>query len=117
MTEIFNLVAGNRQKERPLIWRQRSPKAALVGGDFLRLTVNLFVSAWCRAGNPAPALGTLSGRRIAPKIARMLQQGTFMKAFCSKGRMRPLLEKIPVHVILDPKVALIGAALTAVREK
>ena len=30
--------------------------------------------------------------------------------------MRPLLEKIPVHVILDPKVGLIGAALMAVKE-
>jgi len=31
--------------------------------------------------------------------------------------MRPLLEQIPVHVILNPKVGLIGAALQGVREK
>jgi len=28
-----------------------------------------------------------------------------------------LLQKVPVHVILNPKVGLIGAALTAVKEK
>jgi glucokinase len=30
--------------------------------------------------------------------------------------MRPLIEKIPVRVILDPKVGLIGAALPEVKE-
>jgi glucokinase len=33
-----------------------------------------------------------------------------MEAFRDKGRMRDLMHRIPVHVILNPKVALIGAA-------
>ena len=33
-----------------------------------------------------------------------------MSAFCAKGRMRPLLESIPVRVVINPAVGLIGAA-------
>jgi glucokinase len=42
-----------------------------------------------------------------------MQQGTFMKTFLAKGRMRSLLKHIPVHIILNPKVGLIGAAVRA----
>jgi glucokinase len=33
-----------------------------------------------------------------------------MKAFLDKGRFADLLQQVPVHVILNPKVALMGAA-------
>ena len=33
-----------------------------------------------------------------------------MKAFCNKGRFGKMLSTIPVHVILNPKIALLGAA-------
>ena len=33
-----------------------------------------------------------------------------MAAFCAKGRMRPLLEGMPVKVILNDRAALYGAA-------
>lgn len=94
-------------------------KAAQTNADFLsEQTMNLFITAYgAEAGNLAlkvlPFGGLYLAGGIAPKILPMLQQGAFMKAFSNKGRMRPLLEKVPVHVILDPKVALIGAALVA----
>jgi glucokinase len=96
-------------------------KAALASGDFLcEQAMNLFITAYgAEAGNLAlkilPFGGLYLAGGIAPKILPLLQQGAFMKAFSNKGRMRPLLEKIPVHVILNPKVGLIGAALTAVK--
>ena len=98
-------------------------KAALAGGDFLcEQAMNLFITVYgAEAGNLAlkilPFGGLYLAGGIAPKILPLLQQGAFMKAFCNKGRMRPLLEKVPVHVILNPKVGLIGAALQGVREK
>jgi glucokinase len=110
------------KKEKTVDLAAEVSKAALAGGDFLcEQTMNLFISAYgAEAGNLAliilPYGGLYLAGGTAPKIVRMLQQGVFMTAFCSKGRMRPLLEKIPVHVILDPKVALIGAALMAVKE-
>jgi len=97
-------------------------KAALAGNDFLcEQAMNLFITAYgAEAGNLAlkilPFGGLYLAGGIAPKILPIIQQGAFLKAFANKGRMRPLLEKIPVHVILDPKVALIGSALTAVQE-
>lgn len=47
---------------------------------------------------------------IAPKILQKLKDGTFKKAFTAKGRMQPLLEAMPVRVILNDKAALLGAA-------
>jgi len=47
---------------------------------------------------------------IAPKILPKLQDGTFVAAFSDKGRFRSLLERIPIHVVLDTTTALYGAA-------
>jgi glucokinase len=97
-------------------------KAALVGNDFLcEQAMNLFITAYgAEAGNLAlkilPFGGLYLAGGIASKVLPLLQQGAFMKAFCSKGRMRQVLEKVPVHVILNPKAGLIGAALQGVRE-
>jgi glucokinase len=48
---------------------------------------------------------------IAPRILERLKQADFMEAFCAKGRMSPLMQDIPVGVILDTNVSLFGAAL------
>jgi glucokinase len=37
----------------------------------------------------------------------------FVEAFRDKGRLRPLLESIPVRLVLDDRVALWGAAAYA----
>jgi glucokinase len=57
--------------------------------------------------------GLYVGGGIAPKILPLLQRGSFMAAFLDKGRMRPLLEAMPVRVILNDRVALYGPALHA----
>jgi glucokinase len=36
-----------------------------------------------------------------------------MEAFTHKGRVSSLLEKVPVYIVLNPQVGLIGAALKA----
>jgi glucokinase len=55
--------------------------------------------------------GLYLGGGIAPKILPRLQNGTFLDTFFSKGRMRPLLEAMPVSVILNDRAALYGPAL------
>jgi glucokinase len=93
--------------------------AALAGSDEIcAQTMQLFVQLYgAEAGNLA--LKTMSrggiylGGGIAPKILPMLQSGEFLAAFLNKGRMKPLLEAMPVKVILNDRAALYGPALRA----
>ena len=50
---------------------------------------------------------------ISPKILPKLSGPGFMQAFLNKGRMRPLVESIPVQVITNDKAGLLGAARCA----
>ena len=83
-------------------------------------TMQLFVEAYgAEAGNLAlkllPYGGLYIAGGIAPKILPLMQNGSFLLNFTQKGRMRSLLEEIPVHIILNQQVGLIGAALSASR--
>lgn len=92
---------------------------AAAGQDYLcEHTMQLFAEAYgAEAGNLALKLLPYGGLYVAGGIATknlsLLESGGFMRAMTDKGRMRPLMEKIPVHVILNPQVGLIGAALYA----
>ncbi len=46
---------------------------------------------------------------IAPKILQVLQQGNFMDGFTTKGRFADLLKKVPVRVVMNTEVVLLGA--------
>ena len=81
-------------------------------------TMKVFAGAYgAEAGNIAlkvlAAGGMYLGGGIAPKILKTLKNGTFLQAFLDKGRLSPLLESIPVRVILDDTCALLGAAAFA----
>ncbi len=54
--------------------------------------------------------GVYLGGGIPPRILPFLENGEFLQAFRQKGRFAEMLSHIPVHVILHPKVALLGAA-------
>ncbi|HHJ14772.1 MAG TPA: glucokinase [Gammaproteobacteria bacterium] len=92
---------------------------ALSGTDsFCQQTLEWFVELYGReAGNLALKLnasgGLYLGGGIAPKILPALQTGVFLEAFLDKGRMRGLLERVPVRVILDEQAALKGLAAFA----
>ena len=78
-------------------------------------TLDTFVSILgAEAGNLALKVlasgGVYLSGGIPPRILPALEQGPFMQAFRNKGRMSDLLARVPVHVILNPKVALLGAA-------
>jgi len=57
--------------------------------------------------------GVYVGGGIAPRILPFLTGGRFIGAFLSKGRLRPVLQRVPVAVILVPQSALWGAAAYA----
>ena len=81
-------------------------------------TMQMFAASYgAEAGNVALKVlargGVYLGGGIAPKILKTLKNGTFSQAFLDKGRMSPILESIPVRVILDDTCALLGAAAYA----
>ena len=69
---------------------------------------NLALAGLCRGG-------VYVAGGIAPKIIGKLEEGGFIKAFRDKGRFSSLLEEIPVHVVLNSKAGLLGAAQEARR--
>jgi glucokinase len=52
---------------------------------------------------------------IAPRIIEHMKDGHFREAFFDKGRMRVLLESMPVMVVMDTNAGLLGAAALAAR--
>ena len=95
----------------------RIAEAALSKRDALCVeALDWFVRLYgAEAGNLALKVmsrgGLYLGGGIAPKILPLLQNGGFLDSFFSKGRMRPLLEAMPVKVILNDRAALYGPAL------
>ncbi len=59
--------------------------------------------------------GVYLGGGIPPKIAKKLSDGSFMRAFLEKQRLKEVVEQTPVYVIKDDKAALLGAAVLAQR--
>ncbi len=125
LENIYRFLCSHRQQAIPN-WLQAEMQqkgvapaistAALGGRDPLCIeSLDLFIELYGReAGNHALKLmasgGVYLGGGIAPRILPRLQAGGFVRAFLDKGRMRPLLEAMPVWVILNDKAALIGAA-------
>jgi len=83
-----------------------------------RKALEIFVSLYGSAAGDLALVakstaGMFVGGGIAPKILPMLRTGEFLRSFKNKGRLSPLLESMPVKVILEPRTALIGAAAYA----
>ncbi|MBN1642784.1 MAG: glucokinase [Anaerolineae bacterium] len=78
-------------------------------------TLQTFVSILgAEAGNLALKMlatgGVYLGGGIPPRVLSALDSGLFMASFCDKGRFAGFMSRIPVHVILNPQAALLGAA-------
>lgn len=88
------------------------------------------IDLWCsvygaETGNLAlkclASAGVYVAGGVSARLHKVLRQGLpgrkgpspFVAAFLEKGRMRPLLEKMPVAVFLDPRAGLLGAAAHA----
>jgi glucokinase len=93
--------------------------AALAKRDPLsEQTLQMFITAYgAESGNLGlkllPYGGLYIAGGIAAKLLPLMEDGTFLAAFHHKGRMRALLERMPVNIVLNPQVGLVGAALHA----
>jgi len=116
--------SGKESQELASAMKQGDPaaaisRAALDGTDALaEKTLDLWIKVFgAEASNLAlKAMATgglfLAGG-ISPKILPKLQGPSFMQSFLDKGRMRSLVEAMPVQVIMNEKAGLLGAARCA----
>jgi glucokinase len=77
---------------------------SILGNEASNLAVKILATGGVYLGGGIPA-------RILPKLS----EPVFMRAFTHKGRFSDLLSRIPVHVILHPETALLGAACHALK--
>ena len=85
-----------------------------------RSTMDLFVRALgAEASNLALKTmstgGVFLGGGIPPKILPLLRRPLFLESFLNKGRLRSLLETMPINVVLNDETALLGSAKNALR--
>jgi glucokinase len=95
----------------PLIVSAAVEKRSALCEETLRTFVSILGA---EAGNLALKILATGGIYLAgglpPRILPFLQDEGFLETVRAKGRLAPLLERIPVHVILNPRAALLGAA-------
>ena len=93
--------------------------AALEGRDPLCVaTLDLFTKVYgAEAGNLGLKVlsvgGVYVGGGIAPRFRAKIEDGTFIAAFRAKGRFSKLMDAMPVHLVLESRTALLGAARVA----
>jgi glucokinase len=86
--------------------------------DIAEQALDLFIKIYgAQAGNLAltvlPFAGLYIAGGIAAKNVQQFIDGPFLAAFLAKGKMAKLMHKIPIRLILQPKVGLLGAGLLA----
>ena len=86
--------------------------------DLCAKTLEMFTASYgAESGNLVLKVlatgGLYVGGGIAPKILKTMRGGAFMQAFTDKGRLSELLIHTPVHIILESRAALMGAAAFA----
>lgn len=130
LVNIFEFLRDSRDQQATMelqsAMEASDPSAAISdfamdGKDDLAVSaLDLFVRIYgAEAGNLALKVmargGVYIAGGIAPQIMGKLEDGAFLRAFTDKGRFAGLLGDIPVHVVLNPTVGLMGAARVAER--
>ena len=129
MTNIYEFLRDVRGMEEPAwlagqIAEADDPNSVITEtglsakAEICEKTLDMLVSAYgAEAGNLALKVlsvgGLYIGGGIGPRILEKLKDGTFLKAFTDKGRLSQLLINMPVHVILESRAAVLGAAAYA----
>lgn len=110
--ELARAVAATEDRTRPIL------QAALTGPNpdpLAVATMELFLGILgTEATNLSLKVLATGGLYLAGGIAQVLRQqlssDAFLAAFVRAGRFGAMLEQVPVHVIMGPEVALLGAA-------
>ncbi len=124
LKNIYDFLMDGRRPNPTLTdrFRQEDPsavisdEAARCGGfEVCKEALDIFISVLgAEAGNLAlktlPSGGVYVAGGIPWQIIKALKEDTFIRAFTDKGRFKDYMSSLPVSVVLEPKVALYGAA-------
>jgi len=125
---IYEFLRAYRQYDEPVELRQimidSDPAAAIslfaqqhndpLSSEALALFIQIYgAQAGNLALNVLPRAGLYLAGGIAAKNVEQFKKPGFIDSFIAKGKMKHLVEKMPVYLILQPKVGLIGARTLA----
>ena len=102
-------------------WTRQTIAAAAAAGDATaRETLQLFARlCGAVAGNLALTCLPFGGLYLTGGVVQnnqpLFSSPAFMDTFQAKGRMTRLLRRMPLHIIGEPRVGLLGAAAHAAR--
>ncbi|MGZ7041473.1 MAG: glucokinase, partial [Thermoanaerobaculia bacterium] len=118
LVNIHNFVTGQNRRYDEAIPGQIA--AAAKGDAAAAKAMAIFVDLYgAEAGNMALRIlasgGVFLAGGIAGKNIPLFTDGRFIQSFLRKGRFRALLADIPVNLITNPSVGVIGAAEMAWR--
>ena len=79
-------------------------------------TMEIFIEAYAaEAGNLALKLMPYGGLYIAGGIAAknlsLIKNSRFLEVFKQKGRVSPILDAVPIHIVLNSQVGLLGSIM------
>jgi glucokinase len=119
LLNIHNFLSGQERAYDETLPKEIA-QAFADGDPIAARTFAIFVDIYgAEAGNMALRLlargGVYLAGGVAAKNIDRFTDGKFMEAFLRKGRFRQILAAIPVNLITNPKVGLLGAAEMAAR--
>lgn len=108
---------------RKLASHDRNAAIAMLGlsgeSRVAAIALELFATLFgAETGNLALKGLAIGGAFVVGRIAKEIvprHRDAFLRALVDKGRMRPLLQRVPVAIVLDDKVGLVGAGHLAAR--
>ena len=127
LVNVFEFLCTSGYKESAELAHQRKigdaaaaiSRAALTATDTTaEKALDIWISVYAaEASNLALKVmatgGIFLAGGISPKILPKLKSTLFMNSFVDKGRLRPVVEAIPVQVVINQNAGLLGAARCA----
>lgn len=116
LADIYQAIAASYGFSDMAFSPKEVEQMAIGGEDDMATEALDFFVRWLGrfAGDMALAFGARGGvyigGGIAPKMLPRLEQADFREEFERKGRMKPYVEAIPIHVIVSDYPGLKGAA-------
>jgi len=100
LSPVIVKAALQRPDDAPVCVRTLEIFCSILASEAANLAVQVLASG-----------GVYLGGGIPPRIVSFLKNEKFLETFLRRGPLRPILTKMPVRVILNPKTALLGAGL------